>query len=144
MFSVYQLKQEHTRGEGESERQRKMAELAPRKFEVGIGPATRDGMPLVLRSVSTQVLTYLDITWIKLAIIAFKQPSLIFLRKKCSLCCLDKLEFCLKNNKNCNRSLLKQMSYICCIFVKWQNFVFLGIISSFLVIVDSRLYGTQS
>lgn len=56
MFSVYQIKQEYT-SEGEGERQRKMADLAPRKFEVGIGPTTRDGMPLVLRSVST----YLDI-----------------------------------------------------------------------------------
>lgn len=38
--------------EVENERPRKMADLGPRKFE-GIGPTTRDGMPIVLRSVSS-------------------------------------------------------------------------------------------
>lgn len=40
--------------EVENERPRKMADLGSRKFE-GIGPTTRDGMPIVLRSVSTKI-----------------------------------------------------------------------------------------
>lgn len=48
--TAYQVKSDYT-SESESERPRKMAELAPRKFE-GIGPTTKDGMPIVLRSVS--------------------------------------------------------------------------------------------
>jgi len=47
---VYQIKNEYT-SESESEKPKKMADLAPRKFE-GIGPTTKDGMPLILRSVS--------------------------------------------------------------------------------------------
>ncbi|XP_060525885.1 uncharacterized protein LOC132701744 isoform X3 [Cylas formicarius] len=45
---LYHIKNEYT-SESDSERPKKMAELASRKFE-GIGPTTRDGMPLVLRS----------------------------------------------------------------------------------------------
>lgn len=47
---MYQVKSEYT-SESDSEKPRRMAELAPRKFE-GIGPTTKDGMPIVLRSVS--------------------------------------------------------------------------------------------
>jgi hypothetical protein len=49
--AVYKIKNEYT-SESDSERPRKMADLGPRQFE-GIGPTTRDGMPLILRSVST-------------------------------------------------------------------------------------------
>ncbi|KAJ8921540.1 hypothetical protein NQ315_003160, partial [Exocentrus adspersus] len=45
---LYQIKNEYT-SESESERPRKMADLGPRKYE-GIGPVTKDGMPLILRS----------------------------------------------------------------------------------------------
>ncbi|XP_048524023.1 uncharacterized protein LOC109542836 isoform X5 [Dendroctonus ponderosae] len=45
---LYHIKNEYT-SESDSERPRKMADLAPRKFE-GIGPTTKDGMPLILRS----------------------------------------------------------------------------------------------
>jgi hypothetical protein len=48
---LYKIKNEYT-SESDSERPRKMADLGPRQFE-GIGPTTRDGMPLILRSVST-------------------------------------------------------------------------------------------
>lgn len=47
---VYQVKNEYT-SESDSEKPRRMADLGPRKFE-GIGPTTKDGMPIVLRSVS--------------------------------------------------------------------------------------------
>jgi sorbin and SH3 domain-containing protein 1 len=46
--AVYKIKNEYT-SESDSERPRKMADLGPRQFE-GIGPTTRDGMPLILRS----------------------------------------------------------------------------------------------
>ncbi|XP_076258700.1 cbl-associated protein isoform X5 [Rhynchophorus ferrugineus] len=45
---LYHIKNEYT-SESDSEKPRKMADLAPRKFE-GIGPTTKDGMPLILRS----------------------------------------------------------------------------------------------
>ncbi|RZC36576.1 Retinal domain containing protein, partial [Asbolus verrucosus] len=45
---LYKIKSEYT-SESDSEKPRKMADLGPRKFE-GIGPTTRDGMPLILRS----------------------------------------------------------------------------------------------
>ncbi|CAH1381085.1 unnamed protein product [Tenebrio molitor] len=45
---LYKIKNEYT-SESDSERPRKMADLGPRQFE-GIGPTTRDGMPLILRS----------------------------------------------------------------------------------------------
>ncbi|XP_028133333.2 uncharacterized protein LOC114328625 isoform X11 [Diabrotica virgifera virgifera] len=45
---LYQIKHEYT-SESENERSRKMTDLGPRKFE-GIGPVTKDGLPLVLRS----------------------------------------------------------------------------------------------
>ncbi|KAJ8955087.1 hypothetical protein NQ314_006969 [Rhamnusium bicolor] len=45
---LYQIKNEYT-SEPESEKPRKMADLGPRKYE-GIGPVTKDGMPLILRS----------------------------------------------------------------------------------------------
>ncbi|XP_066153221.1 uncharacterized protein CAP isoform X4 [Euwallacea fornicatus] len=45
---LYHIKNEYT-SESDSDRPRKMADLTPRKFE-GIGPTTRDGMPLILRS----------------------------------------------------------------------------------------------
>nr|XP_015839813.1 PREDICTED: uncharacterized protein LOC659365 isoform X2 [Tribolium castaneum] len=45
---LYKIKSEYT-SESDSEKPRKMADLGPRKFE-GIGPTTKDGMPLILRS----------------------------------------------------------------------------------------------
>ncbi|KAJ8960638.1 hypothetical protein NQ318_013930 [Aromia moschata] len=45
---LYQIKHEYA-SESDGERRRRMAELGPRKFE-GIGPVTKDGMPLILRS----------------------------------------------------------------------------------------------
>lgn len=50
LFSVYQIKNEYT-SESDTEKPRKMADLGSRKFE-GIGPVSKDGMPLILRSVS--------------------------------------------------------------------------------------------
>lgn len=44
--------------ESEGERPRRMADLGSRKFE-GIGPTTADGMPIILRSVSTKNVFYL-------------------------------------------------------------------------------------
>ena len=50
--SVYTLKKEYeSEPETEQAPPKKMAALGPRKFE-GIGPTTRDGIPVVLRSVS--------------------------------------------------------------------------------------------
>lgn len=47
---IYTLKKEYeSEPEIESEPPKKMADLGPRKFE-GIGPVTKDGIPLVLRS----------------------------------------------------------------------------------------------
>ncbi|XP_066585007.1 uncharacterized protein [Prorops nasuta] len=47
---IYTLKKEYeSEPESENEPPKKMADLAPRKFE-GIGPMTREGVPLVLRS----------------------------------------------------------------------------------------------
>jgi hypothetical protein len=37
--------------EGENEKRKKIVELKPRKYE-GIGPMTKEGIPIVLRSVS--------------------------------------------------------------------------------------------
>lgn len=54
LFLVYQIKNEYT-SESDSERPRKMADLGSRKFE-GIGPVSKDGTPLILRSVSISVL----------------------------------------------------------------------------------------
>ena len=48
-FLVYKIKNEYT-SESDSEKARKMADLGARKYE-GIGPTTKDGMPLILRSV---------------------------------------------------------------------------------------------
>ncbi|CAG9858074.1 unnamed protein product [Phyllotreta striolata] len=45
---LYQIKNEYT-SESDNERPRKMTDLSQRKFE-GIGPVTKDGIPLVLRS----------------------------------------------------------------------------------------------
>ncbi|XP_071055528.1 uncharacterized protein CA isoform X5 [Onthophagus taurus] len=45
---VYEIKNEYT-SESESERPKRIADLGPRKFP-GIGPTTKDGMPLTLRS----------------------------------------------------------------------------------------------
>ena len=48
--TVYTVKKEYE-SEGEKERRKKIVELAPRKYE-GIGPTTKEGIPIVLRSVS--------------------------------------------------------------------------------------------
>ncbi|CAG9773033.1 unnamed protein product [Ceutorhynchus assimilis] len=45
---LYHIRNEYT-SESDSEKPRKMADLSPRKFE-GIGPVSKDGMPLILRS----------------------------------------------------------------------------------------------
>ncbi|XP_056636177.1 uncharacterized protein LOC130444871 isoform X3 [Diorhabda sublineata] len=45
---LYQIKNEHT-SESDTEKPRKMTDVGSRKFQ-GIGPVSRDGMPLVLRS----------------------------------------------------------------------------------------------
>ncbi|XP_063907117.1 uncharacterized protein LOC135125429 isoform X2 [Zophobas morio] len=45
---LYKIKNEYT-SESDSEKARKMADLGARKYE-GIGPTTKDGMPLILRS----------------------------------------------------------------------------------------------
>ncbi|GLV41195.1 CAP [Carabus blaptoides fortunei] len=45
---LYTVKNEYM-SESDSEKPKKMADLGPRKFE-GIGPTTKDGMPIVLRS----------------------------------------------------------------------------------------------
>ncbi|CAH1990846.1 unnamed protein product [Acanthoscelides obtectus] len=45
---LYQIKHEYT-SDSETDRPRKMADLGPRKFE-GVGPVTKDGMPVILRS----------------------------------------------------------------------------------------------
>lgn len=47
---MYQIKSEYT-SESDSEKPRRMADLGSRKYE-GIGPVSKDGMPLILRSVS--------------------------------------------------------------------------------------------
>ncbi|KAK5650092.1 hypothetical protein RI129_001121 [Pyrocoelia pectoralis] len=47
---LYQIKSEYTVSDSDSERPKKMADLSPKRYEMGIGPMTRDGMPLVLRS----------------------------------------------------------------------------------------------
>ena len=49
-FTVYTVRKEYE-SEGENEQQKKIVELAPRKYE-GIGPMTKEGIPIVLRSVS--------------------------------------------------------------------------------------------
>ncbi|KAB0798917.1 hypothetical protein PPYR_06797 [Photinus pyralis] len=41
----------HTKDDSNPERQKKMADLNPARYERGIGPVAKDGMPLVLRSV---------------------------------------------------------------------------------------------
>lgn len=49
---VYTVKKEYeSEPESENEPPKKMVDLGPRKFE-GIGPTTKEGIPLVLRSVS--------------------------------------------------------------------------------------------
>lgn len=50
-FIVYSVKKEYE-SEGEKEQRKKIVQLGPRKFE-GIGPMTKDGIPIVLRSVSS-------------------------------------------------------------------------------------------
>ncbi|XP_044742795.1 uncharacterized protein LOC123305210 isoform X3 [Chrysoperla carnea] len=45
---IYSVRHEYT-SESDSEKPKKMVDLGPRKFE-GIGPTTKDGMPIVLRS----------------------------------------------------------------------------------------------
>ncbi|XP_031340840.1 uncharacterized protein LOC116168956 isoform X4 [Photinus pyralis] len=40
----------HTKDDSNPERQKKMADLNPARYERGIGPVAKDGMPLVLRS----------------------------------------------------------------------------------------------
>jgi hypothetical protein len=49
--TVYTVKKEYE-SEGENEPRKKIVELGPRKFE-GIGPMTKEGIPIVLRSVSS-------------------------------------------------------------------------------------------
>ena len=49
--TVYTVKKEYE-SEGENEQQKKIVELGPRKYE-GIGPTTKEGIPIVLRSVSS-------------------------------------------------------------------------------------------
>ncbi|KAI4460278.1 hypothetical protein MML48_6g00009936 [Holotrichia oblita] len=46
---VYEIKNEYT-SESDGERPKRMADLAQRKYPAGIGPTTKDGMPLTLRS----------------------------------------------------------------------------------------------
>jgi hypothetical protein len=48
--TVYSVKKEYE-SKGENEQRKKIVELGPRKFE-GIGPMTKEGIPIVLRSVS--------------------------------------------------------------------------------------------
>jgi hypothetical protein len=48
--TVYSVRKEYE-SEGENEQRKKIVELTPRKYE-GIGPMTREGIPIVLRSVS--------------------------------------------------------------------------------------------
>lgn len=48
-LAVYSVRKEYS--EPAEQKPKKMADLGPRKFE-GIGPTTKDGMPIVLRSVS--------------------------------------------------------------------------------------------
>lgn len=48
---MYAVKKEYE-SEGEKEQRKKIVQLGPRKFE-GIGPMTKDGIPIVLRSVSS-------------------------------------------------------------------------------------------
>jgi hypothetical protein len=52
---VFTVKKEYE-SEGENERRKKIVQLGPRKFE-GIGPMTKEGIPIVLRSVSSYVKT---------------------------------------------------------------------------------------
>jgi hypothetical protein len=54
-FTVFTVKKEYE-SEGEKEQRRKIVQLGPRKFE-GIGPMTKEGIPIVLRSVSSCVKT---------------------------------------------------------------------------------------
>jgi hypothetical protein len=48
--AVYAVRKEYE-SEGENEQRKKIVELTPRKYE-GIGPTTKEGIPIVLRSVS--------------------------------------------------------------------------------------------
>ena len=48
LCAVYSVKKEY---ESDGEQRKKIVELGPRKFE-GIGPMTKEGIPIVLRSVS--------------------------------------------------------------------------------------------
>jgi hypothetical protein len=48
--TVYTVRKEFD-SEGENEQRKKIVELTPRKYE-GIGPMTKEGIPIVLRSVS--------------------------------------------------------------------------------------------
>lgn len=48
--TVYTVKKEYE-SKGETDQRKKIVELGPRKFE-GIGPMTKEGIPIVLRSVS--------------------------------------------------------------------------------------------
>jgi hypothetical protein len=48
--TVYTVRKEYD-SEGENEQRKKIVELSPRKYE-GIGPTTKEGIPIVLRSVS--------------------------------------------------------------------------------------------
>ncbi|KAF5300157.1 hypothetical protein FQR65_LT09248 [Abscondita terminalis] len=47
---LYHIKNEYTVSDSEGDKPRRMADIGRRKFEIGIGPTTKDGMPLVLRS----------------------------------------------------------------------------------------------
>jgi hypothetical protein len=50
LCTVYTVRKEYE-SEGENEQRKKIVELTPRKYE-GIGPMTKEGIPIVLRSVS--------------------------------------------------------------------------------------------
>lgn len=52
---MYTVKKEYE-NEGENEQRKKIVQLGPRKFE-GIGPMTKEGIPIVLRSVSLCIKT---------------------------------------------------------------------------------------
>ncbi|KAK4883307.1 hypothetical protein RN001_006626, partial [Aquatica leii] len=47
---LYHIKNEYTLSDSDIGKPRKMADLSQRKYEMGIGPTTKDGTPLVLRS----------------------------------------------------------------------------------------------
>lgn len=125
--SVYTVKKEY---EKEMDGQRKkIAELGPRKFE-GIGPTTKEGIPIVLRSVSNSAFIHLTKCLILRIFFLLKIWSFFTLWVVVvSLCLFYKITLFFMPNR-------MELRFVCIYF--WYIFSYLFTVLKYFVVVYFR------